>query len=95
VRGHAVSRKVIAGSMTYEKTAGNGPACQTTTKFRARRTGPPTPRQAAFGARGCPGSTARHPGVHASFAQISTSTPISPGAGYTAAAPTTIAQPSR
>ena len=41
VRGHAVSRKVIAGSMTYEKTAGNGPACQTTTKFRARRTGPP------------------------------------------------------
>jgi hypothetical protein len=26
--------------MTYQKTAGNGPACKTTTKFRAKRTGP-------------------------------------------------------
>lgn len=40
VRGKALSRSVIAGSMTYEKTAGNGPACKTTTKFRAKRTGP-------------------------------------------------------
>jgi hypothetical protein len=40
VSGHAVSRTVIAGSMTYQKTAGNGPACKTTTKFRAKRTGP-------------------------------------------------------
>ena len=40
VSGKAVSRTVIAGSMTYEKTKGNGPACQTTTKFRAKRTGP-------------------------------------------------------
>ena len=40
VSGKAVSRTVIAGSMTYQKTAGNGPACTTTTKFRAKRTGP-------------------------------------------------------
>ncbi len=39
VRGKAVSRTTIAGSMTYQKTAGNGPACTTTTKFRAKRTG--------------------------------------------------------
>jgi hypothetical protein len=40
VSGKAVSRIVIAGSMTYQKTSGNGPACKTTTKFRAKRTGP-------------------------------------------------------
>jgi hypothetical protein len=40
VNGHALSRTVIAGSMTYQKTGGNGPACKTTTKFRAKRTGP-------------------------------------------------------
>jgi hypothetical protein len=40
VSGHALSRTVIAGTMTYQKTSGNGPACKTTTKFRARRTGP-------------------------------------------------------
>jgi hypothetical protein len=40
VSGHAVSRTVIAGSMTYQKTSGNGPACKTTTKFRAKRNGP-------------------------------------------------------
>jgi hypothetical protein len=39
VSGKAVSRTVIAGSMTYEKTKGNGPACKTTTKFRATRNG--------------------------------------------------------
>jgi hypothetical protein len=39
VRGRTVSRTTIAGSMTYEKTAGNGPPCTTTTKFRAKRTG--------------------------------------------------------
>jgi hypothetical protein len=38
VRGRAVSRTTIAGSMTYEKTLGNGPPCTTTTKFRAKRT---------------------------------------------------------
>jgi hypothetical protein len=31
---------VIAGSMAYQKTSGNGPDCKTTTKFRAKRTGP-------------------------------------------------------
>jgi len=41
VTGEAVSQTVIKGSMTYQKTAGNGPACKTTTKFRAKRTGPP------------------------------------------------------
>jgi hypothetical protein len=40
VSGHALSRTVIAGTMTYQKTSGNGPACKTTTKFRAKRTGP-------------------------------------------------------
>ncbi len=40
VSGKALSRTVIAGSMTYEKTGGNGPACSVTTKFRAKRTGP-------------------------------------------------------
>jgi hypothetical protein len=39
VRGRAISRTTISGSMTYEKTAGNGPPCTTTTKFRAKRTG--------------------------------------------------------
>jgi hypothetical protein len=39
VTGKAVSPTTIAGSMTYEKTKGNGPACKTTTKFRATRTG--------------------------------------------------------
>ena len=41
VTGEAVSATVIKGSMTYQKTAGNGPACKTTTKFRAKRNGPP------------------------------------------------------
>ena len=40
VSGRAVSRTTIAGSMTYQKTAGNGPACTKTTKFRAKRNGP-------------------------------------------------------
>lgn len=40
VSGKAVSRTVIAGSMTYQKTSGNGPACKATTKFRAKRNGP-------------------------------------------------------
>jgi hypothetical protein len=40
VRGKAVSRTAIRGSMTYEKTAGNGPPCKTRTKFHAKRTGP-------------------------------------------------------
>lgn len=39
VTGKAVSRTAIAGSMTYEKTKGNGPSCRTTTKFRVTRTG--------------------------------------------------------
>jgi len=39
IRGKAVSRTAIAGSMSYQKTSGNGPACTTTMKFRARRTG--------------------------------------------------------
>jgi hypothetical protein len=43
VRGKAVSRTVIAGSMTYEKTKGNGPHCKTTTKFRVTRTGEARP----------------------------------------------------
>jgi hypothetical protein len=41
VTGRAVSRTVIKGSMSYEKTAGNGPHCATTTSFRAKRTGRP------------------------------------------------------
>jgi hypothetical protein len=40
VGGKAVSRTAITGSMTYEKTAGNGPPCKVTTKFRAKRNGP-------------------------------------------------------
>ncbi len=39
VTGRTVSRTVVRGSMTYRKTSGNGPACTTTTKFRAKRTG--------------------------------------------------------
>jgi hypothetical protein len=39
VTGKAVSRTAIAGSMTYQKTKGNGPSCRTTTKFRVTRTG--------------------------------------------------------
>ena len=39
VRGTVVSEKAIKGSMTYEKTGGNGPHCRVTTKFRATRTG--------------------------------------------------------
>jgi hypothetical protein len=39
VSGKALSPTTIAGSMTYQKTKGNGPACKTTTKFRATRTG--------------------------------------------------------
>lgn len=39
VSGTVASEKVIKGSMTYEKTGGNGPHCRVTTKFRATRTG--------------------------------------------------------
>ena len=38
ITGKAISRTVIKGSMTYKKTKGNAP-CETTTKFRAVRTG--------------------------------------------------------
>jgi hypothetical protein len=39
VSGTVVSERVIKGSMTYEKTKGNGPHCRVTTRFRATRTG--------------------------------------------------------
>ncbi len=39
VAGTVVSERVIRGSMTYEKTGGNGPYCKVTTRFRATRTG--------------------------------------------------------
>jgi len=40
VKGKAETRTLIAGSVTFEKTACNGPPCTTITKFRVRRTGP-------------------------------------------------------
>ncbi len=39
VTGKTAERNVITGKMTYTKTAGNGPNCSVTTKFRAKRTG--------------------------------------------------------
>jgi hypothetical protein len=41
VRGKVRAASKITGTMTYEKTKGNGPACKTTTKFSAKRTGKP------------------------------------------------------
>jgi hypothetical protein len=41
VRGKVRTSSKIRGTMTYEKTKGNGPACKTTTKFSAKRTRKP------------------------------------------------------